>query len=100
MFLHDLKVEVAHHLAAQGNSLVGEKIAHNLIDDLISFIGINVDESTVDVEDQSAYVHANLLRISFASVISSQRYRGAIHELRAIRRRVRPMWKGIRLVME
>src|ERR1700691_1026568 len=63
-------------------------------------VGFDIDQGSVDIEQQGPNLHHGVRKMILASSTSRRRWPAQTQEFRAMRSRVRAIWKGKRPVME
>ena len=57
LFLHDLKIRILNSVRVERYSLIGEQVADNAIDVVVSFIRVDIRQRSVDVKNESSDDH-------------------------------------------
>ncbi len=51
LFLHDLEIQILHHVRFKQYALIGQQIAHDAIHIVVPFVGLDIRKRSIDIEN-------------------------------------------------
>src|SRR3954452_6024269 len=94
------KIMIPDRLRRQHYALILQESADGSVDLVLPFVGLDIDQGAVHVEENCAHIHHTVRRIVLASSIKRRRWLSSTQLLRAIRSSVNAIWKGTRPQIE